>query len=764
MFRMRKQPLLVFFFILVASFGSAQTASVMGVITGDDGSLPYATVELVGTSMSTVSNESGQYQFSDVPYGRYTIRSSFTGYKVSTQSILISETKPYTVNFELPSMMLDEIVVSGSLKEMKKLDSPVPIEVYQPTYFKRNPTPNIYEALQNVNGVRPQLNCNVCNTGDIHINGLEGPYTMILIDGMPIVGGLSSVYGLSGIPNSMIERIEVVKGPASTLYGSEAVGGLINVITKKTANVPLLSIDAFATSWQEYNVDVALKTRWSKRITSLTGINYFNYKNPKDVNGDNFTDVTLQDRVSVFQKWNLSRKENRVMSLAVRYLYEDRWGGEMHWTPEYRGGDSVYAESIYTNRWEVVGVYQIPTKEKLLLSYSANAHDQNSVYGNTKYNAKQNIGFAQLVWDKKIGRHDFIAGSALRYTYYDDNTAATSDPVSGANLARETWLPGVFVQDELGVNEFIKVLGGIRFDYNSNHGSIFTPRAALKWSPNTKNVFRLNAGTGYRVVNLFTEEHAALTGSREVVIEEELRPETSYNINLNYIRRFYWKESFSFGLDASSWYTYFTNQILPDYDTDPDKIIYDNLDGYSVSRGAAINGDFDIGNRVTGNIGATYMDVFVVEEQNGAIRRYKPVLTESWSGIWSLTYKFPKLRVNLDYTGNLYGPMRLPTLGHLDPRANKSPWWSIQNIQITHRTKEERIEVYGGVKNLLNFTPASNSIARANDPFDKHVLRDEFGAVIPTPNNPNAMSFDPSYVYAPNQGIRGFAGIRIKWL
>ena len=90
--------------------------------------------------------------------------------------------------------MLDEIVVSGSLKEMRKLDSPVAIEVYQPTYFRRNPTPNIYEALQNVNGVRPQLNCNVCNTGDIHINGLEGPYTMILIDGMPIVGGLSSVY------------------------------------------------------------------------------------------------------------------------------------------------------------------------------------------------------------------------------------------------------------------------------------------------------------------------------------------------------------------------------------------------------------------------------------------------------------------------------------------------------------------------------------------------------------------------------------------
>ena len=113
--------------------------------------------------------------------------------------------------------------------------SPIPVEVYSPAYFKKNPSPNIFESLQMVNGVQPQLNCNVCNTGDIHINGMEGPYTMILIDGMPIVSSLSTVYGLAGIPNSMVKRIEIVKGPASTLYGSEAVGGLINIITKDAA-------------------------------------------------------------------------------------------------------------------------------------------------------------------------------------------------------------------------------------------------------------------------------------------------------------------------------------------------------------------------------------------------------------------------------------------------------------------------------------------------------------------------------------------------
>src|SRR5690606_1906609 len=164
-----------------------------------------------------------------------------------------------------------------------------------------------FEGLQNVNGVRPQLNCNVCNTGDIHINGLEGPYTMVLIDGMPVVSGLSTVYGLSGIPNSIVDRIEVVKGPASSLYGSEAVGGLINVITKSPEKAPVFSADLMTTSYLEHSLDMAFKNKVGKKVDVLTALSFYRYNNPVDLNGDNFTDVTLQDKVSVFQKWDFGK-------------------------------------------------------------------------------------------------------------------------------------------------------------------------------------------------------------------------------------------------------------------------------------------------------------------------------------------------------------------------------------------------------------------------------------------------------------------------
>src|SRR5690606_4328546 len=119
-----------------------------------------------------------------------------------------------------------------------------------------------------------------------------------------------------------------------------------------------------------------------KKAQSLLGVNYFNYQNPIDNNNDGFTDVTLQNRVSVFNKWSFDRKDNRVFSIAGRLVYEDRWGGDMDWTKEFRGGDSVYGESIYTKRWELFGVYQLPVKENVTFMFSANGHDQNSVYGN----------------------------------------------------------------------------------------------------------------------------------------------------------------------------------------------------------------------------------------------------------------------------------------------------------------------------------------------------------------------------------------------
>ncbi|PHN03544.1 TonB-dependent receptor [Flavilitoribacter nigricans] len=740
-----------------------QSGSVRGQIFSGDQPLEFASVALLRTSWGSISDTAGYFLIEAVPYGEYQIEVSMLGFVSRRRSITIdAQNQDVTVDFQLePSQLdLDEVVVSGTMKTVSRLDSPVPVEVYRDDFFKANPTPSVFESLQNVNGVRPQLNCNVCNTGDIHINGLEGPYTMVLIDGMPIVSGLSTVYGLTGIPQSLIERVEVVKGPASTLYGSEAVGGLINIITRNPGSAPQFSADIFGTSWGELNTDLGLRFGLGKKASSLLGVNYFNYQQPIDHNGDGFTDVTLQDRISVFNKWSIDRPQNRTFSFAGRYVYEDRWGGEMNWAKPYRGGDEVYGESIYTNRWEAFGIYQLPTTELINFQFSANGHDQNSVYGNTTYLAQQYIGFGQLSWHKELGlRHSFLLGTAFRYTYYDDDTPATAafEPDGGdGNAPSVTYLPGIFVQDEIALHANHKLLLGLRYDHNSLHGGILSPRINYKWSSSDKkSTLRISAGNGYRVANVFTEDHAALTGARQVVFIGDLQPETSWNANINVVRKIFTRNNTIISLDATAFYTYFNNRIIADYETNPNQIIYANLDGHAISRGVSLNVDLAFPSGFNVVAGLTGMDVFA--EENGV--KTQQILTESYSGVWNINYTFPELDLKIDYTGNVYGPMRLPRLSDTDPRAAESPWWSIQNLQLT-KSFGKNWEIYAGVKNLLNFTPPANSIARAFDPFDRGVTFDEQGQVVATANNPYALTFDPSYVFAPNQGIRGFLGFR----
>jgi outer membrane receptor for ferrienterochelin and colicins len=607
--------------------------------------------------------------------------------------------------------------------------------------------------------VRPQLNANLCHTGNIHINSLKSPYTVIRIDGLPIGRGLSTLYGLTGIPQSLIEGVKIVKDPASTLYGSEAVGGVINIVTKEPYASPRISIVNFTTIFNEVHTNVGARYALSKTVDLLLGISYLNYQNPIDNNGANFTNLTQQNRISIFNKLNIDLDILNVLPLAGRYVYEDRWRGGMDWTIANRIGDEVSGESIFTNRWTFFGNYDLPGREDLSFQFSAYEHKQDSFYGETSYQASQYRGVGQLVRNKKLSsKHDLFMGAAYRYTYYDDTMFTTSTVNGLSNNPSLIHLPGVFVQDEISLKENKKLLLGMKYDYNNVHPSVLSPGAHFKCNNSKKtDILRINAGSGFKVAPIFTEDHAPLTGERQVVSEGALRPETSWSSSVVHVKSFTTKNNTFINLDATACYTYFTNRIIPDYDTDPDQSIYAHLDGNSISQGVSLNAHIVFKNGLKELAGATFMEFFITEGGE----RTRPLLTEGYVGVWSMA-----LGLNVDNTDSLYGYVGLPFLSNTnaypdatDPRDGNSPVRSIQNIHPTKKLGYTR-KLFGGVKNLLNFTPADNSIARAFEPFDRGVNFNSNGKAVPTSGIPNGLTFNPAFMYAYYQGILGFSGIR----
>lgn len=752
---------LLFTFLLICTLSNAQ-AVLKGRITGAENTSLQCRIGLRGTAFVVETDSTGAYRIDNIPPREYIVSCYCTDQEASQQKIVLTDLSEHVLDFRVKVRKeeLEEVAVIGTIRETNRAESPIVTDVYDKKYFEKNPGSNIFDLMDRMNGVRQQVNCNVCGTGDIHINGLEGPYTLIVLDGIPIMGGLSSLYGLSGIPSFLLDKIEVTKGPASSVYGSEAVAGVIHAFTKKATKNPEIHFQNFSTTHGEVNTDLGFNLLAGKRISIFTSANHYLMQTKLDHNKDHFTDVPLQNRFSVYQKWKIDRPYHRIFTVSGRVMDENRWGGDLSWDRSFRGGDSIYAESIRTKREEMNFAYQLPLKEKFLLLGHINQHRQDSYYGQTAFMAQQVLAFGQLTWQKKLGRHEWMSGANVRHIYYNDNTAITSaagDTQTDQPLI--TFLPGIFVQEQFKPTDRLTILASVRTDHHPVHGFIFTPRLAAMFRINASHTLRFHAGNGFRVVNLFSEDHAALTGARQVVIAESLDPERSNSFNIAWSGNKQLHKDWKIESDLNVFYTYFTNRIVADYETDPNKIIYKNLNGFSESKGISADIRLFYRKAFSMQTGFTLMDVSITEEGE----RSRQILTERISGNWTLTYNF-RFPLTIDYTGNLVGPMRLPRLGELDPRPLYSKTYSIQNIQLTY-TFSSRLSLFCGVKNLLNWTPARNLpflIARTNDPFDKNVTYDAGGQIVATPTNPYALSFDPSYVYAANQGVRGFVGLRLK--
>ncbi|MEW6774221.1 MAG: TonB-dependent receptor plug domain-containing protein [Bacteroidota bacterium] len=660
------------------------------------------------------------------------------------------------VHLQPDTTALPEVSIESVKPILNKKPDAFNTEIYDACIITSAAATSLFEGVQNINGLRPQLNCNICNTGDIHINGMEGAYTNILIDGMPVIGGIASIYGLSGISSDIIEKIEITRYPGSVLYGSDNIGGTINIITKKpTLQTSSLGLQAYTSSYMDHNVDLS----WTKKIKKYSGLNAVNivwFDKIFDSNSDGFTDATLQKRATLFHKSIFNINDSIDVQWMIRGLVEDRWGGQVNWSKQFRGTDSIYGESILTKRLE--SIFKIPlylANHKLENNLSYNYHYQNSYYGTLFFEAQQHNLYYQTYasFTSRVGQH--LNGIAFKYFYYTDNTAIFKN-TTPFNI----WMvPAIYSENNIRLNKNIKSILSIRYDYHNIHKHIITPRLAILYSNEKGIEIRTGITTGFRPVQLFTEDHAALTGARKIVIQEKLLPEKSYVAYCNVSAFLINQNHLKISSDFNMWYIYFTNRIVPDYSLS-DKIIYYNLgkQDYSVNQGISAQFQILFKNYIQSLLGFSWLDNYIYYHQE----KRRLFLSEPWSANFVIRGFLKKW--TLEYTGNIYGSMQLPLAGALDPRPDKSPVYSIQNLQI--KFQFSKIEITTGIKNILDFTPDKNIpflIARSHDPFDKNVVFDSSGNPLPTSENPYALTFDPTYTYASMQKRRWFIGFSIRF-
>ncbi|MDA9819504.1 TonB-dependent receptor [Salibacteraceae bacterium] len=753
---MRAYLILLFFLFPLFSFGQ----NVSGQLLDGRSPVPFASVGIVGTQLGASSDYNGNFILRDLKPGTYTLYFSCMGYKADSLDVTVSTTNVHLGDVQLKpsSLGLNELVVSGTLRTVHLSNSAVRIEVVNSKQLLKSMAPaNLMESLGMINGVQEVLSCGVCYTNAISINGLPGNYTAVLIDGSPLYGNLASVYGLNGIPIQILDRYEVIKGPNSTLYGSEAMAGVINIITKDPAKQPDFSADVMVTSHMESFGNIAIaggKGKWKQ----FTGLNYGYINDYDDLNQDGFGDMINLDRIGLFSKWSYDMQDGKKLVVNLKGFYEDRRNGVQEYLDDrayrdIRGNDSIYGESILTERIELFGHYDLPTKKQMRLDYSFSKHIQDSYYGSDGYEALQDVGFGRLTWDERIKKHQLTSGLSLRYQFYNDNTVATSrlEGLKSVDAPDLQIIPGIFIQDEWTVNDRLTLLSGMRVDHYNKHGFIPSPRLSGKLKTGKWTNWRVNLGTGFKVVNLFAEDHAFVTGQREVVIQEKLRPEQSYSVSTS-VNRIVNIGSSAGSFDLSAFYTHFTNKILPDY-SEAGKILYANGKGQTISQGVSLSFSQEFEFPLSYQLGLNALEVFSQEEVNGILEKTPINFSSKWSGNLSVNYRIKKHEIILAATSRFNGPMHLPEVfdfesnGELSDisRPRLSQPFLLQNVQITKVFVKSRFELYAGIANLFNFLPPFSPLVGFNDPnaapgFSK--------------------SFDTAYAYAPFHGREVYLGVR----
>ena len=566
--------------LFTSSILYGQGYSISGTVSSKNNPLPYANVILKGIKKGAMTDEQGAFKIVGLNSRLYSILVSYTGYRSVLKEINISN-KNIEINFDLEELSsLEEVVITGTRTFKRKTDSPIIVNILNSRALENVQACNLSEGLKFQPGLRVETDCQTCNYTQLRMNGLGGGYSQILINGRPIFSPLTGMYGLEQIPVNMIERIETIRGGGSTLYGSSAIGGVVNVITK-TPKENSFNINSTYQNIKGSADDYILSGNGSLISNNkTTGVSlFFNHRNREyyDANGDNFSELPKLKNTAFGANFFFLPNNNQKLEASISNLYEYRYGGEMidkaaHLTQQseerihhvlmggldyqinFNDDESsliTYVAGQRTNRDHYTGIF--PEEQNAIAE-----HLNNPPYGVSKTITLQ--GGVQL----NHRFRNFIKGNnitTLGSEYLMDDVL---DEISAYSykIDQTTKNFATFLQSDWKITPTLNLLSGIRADHhNLVDNIIFSPRVSILYKLKSNFQFRTTWSTGFRAPQAFdTDLHIAFAGGgiSRISLSENLKEErsNSFSASINYDRP---TENFIYGFTLEGFYTALKN-------------------------------------------------------------------------------------------------------------------------------------------------------------------------------------------------------------
>ncbi|MEZ5013715.1 MAG: carboxypeptidase-like regulatory domain-containing protein [Chitinophagales bacterium] len=710
--------------------GHVMTATENGGMVG----LPGAVVQWTDGSGNAICDDDGHFHIEKSGPAQTHLIAQYVGYMNDTMEVGNKRSLHFML---LPVTELETVIVAGdgSATAINTKD-PVNLETINKKELLKAACCNLSESFETNNTVDAEYSDAITGAKTIKMLGLDGVYSQIMVENMANVRGLSSSYGLTFIPGSWIESIQVTKGPGSVVNGYESITGSINTELKKPFDTDeekaYINLYGATSGTLELNADYrhVFNEKWS------TGL-YFHTNqlhNKMDDNSDGFLDAPLTNHFIVMNKWNYFSGKTHEAQLGVKYIYSDLLGGQTIFDPALpRTIENGYGVNVHIQRMEAFMkngfVFTRPnTSIGTIVSFAQ--HDQTGYYGLNDYAGDETYVHGNAIFQTYIGNtnHMLKTGASFLYDHFreDFNTEG---------YHRDERVPGIFAEYYYNKESSWSLLLGARVDQHNLYGTFFSPRMHVKYNAGKNTVLRVSGGRGYRVANIFAENTNILTSARSLVISEPLDPESGWNYGFTGIRylKFGQKEG-TFTLDL--YRTDFTNKVVVDVDSDPHTIYISNLHGDAFSNVLQAEWDQNVFKNFDVRLAYKYIDAR--ETFNGVLREIP--LTSKNRGLLNLAYSWKKAGMVFDFTAQGYGTMRLPeNLAYTDAALSDgfSPAYVLLLGQITKKWKG--IEIYAGSDNLTNFTQ-QDPIIGATNPFGEE--------------------FDASAIYAPVMQRKWYAGLR----